>query len=218
MCFVFGDFNWRHNVAQSPELSFVVSLCVIAGLLRLAADALKPGFRRNRAVLVIGLLVTSSLPVILSNEGVPHALRGIQMLVPLMLAAGVGGMLLYRLLVRRCGLRMAQSLAVLGMAISFTSDVFKYFGTWRNAPQLAEAFVVPMVQAGYQLRTLSPEVLKIVVVPNDPLIEGQAAMFVADVPDPVSQSRRRIQFTNDSAAAQRTTSAVVIDTFALASH
>ena len=55
---------------------------------------------------------------------------------------------------------------------------------------------------------------KIVVVPGDPLSEGQPAMFVADVATAERQSRLRVQFVNDPAAARRTPGAVVLDTLA----
>jgi hypothetical protein len=212
MFFLAGDANWRHNLAKSPQLSFLLAPCVLAGLIRLTLDLSRSGFRRNRAALIFGLLFVTVLAPILGGEGAPHALRGLQMVVPLMIAAGLGGAWIYRTLLRSLGARRAWCVAVVLLALSGSVETYKYFWRYARAPKLIGFFSVPAVEAGYRLRTLPPETPKFVVVPRDALVEARPMMFVADAWDESRLARLHVQFTKDKAAAERVPGAIVLDT------
>jgi 4-amino-4-deoxy-L-arabinose transferase-like glycosyltransferase len=212
MFFLAGDANWRHNLAKAPQLSFLLAPCVLAGLIRLTLDLSRSGFRRNRAALIFGLLFVTVLAPILGGEGAPHALRGLQMVVPLMIAAGLGGAWIYRTLLRSLGARRAWCVAVVLLALSGSVETYKYFWRYARAPKLIGFFSVPAVEAGYRLRTLPPETPKIVVVPRNALVEARPMMFVADAWDESRLARLHVQFTQDKAAAERVPGAIVLDT------
>jgi 4-amino-4-deoxy-L-arabinose transferase-like glycosyltransferase len=211
MSFVTGDFNWRQNLAQSPQLSFLAGVCVAAGALRLSLDLRRRGFRRDRSLLLAGLFLAAALGPALSTDSIPHALRSLQTIVPLMLAAGVGAAWIHRWMVRRWGVRRALAALLPLLALSGASDTYKYFLLWRNAPQVAYVFESAAVQAGYRLRSLPAETPKVVVVNGDPLIEARPAMYVADAWDEAGKARMHVRFERDSAAARSTPGAIVID-------
>ncbi len=212
MFFLEGDANWRHNAYKAPQFSFLLAPCVLAGLIRLALDLFSRGFRRRRAALIFGLLLATGLAPILAVEGAPHALRALQMVVPLTIAAGLGGVWIYRALLGSLGARRAWGLAVVLLALSGGVETYKYFFRYARAPRLTGFFSVPAVEAGYKLRTLAPETTKIVVVRGDPLAEARPMMFVADAWDKARLDRIHVQFTKDKAAAERVPGAIVLDT------
>ena len=212
MFFLAGDANWRHNLAKAPQLSFLLAPCVLAGLIRMTLDLFRIGFRRNRAALVFGLLFVTVLAPILGGEGAPHALRGLQMVVPLMIAAGLGGAWIYRTLLRSLGVRRAWCVAVVLLALSGSVETYKYFWRYARSPKLIGFFSVPAVEAGYKLRTLPPGTPKIVVVAMGASIDAPPMMFVADAWDEARLARLHVQFTKDKAAAQQVHGAIVLDT------
>jgi hypothetical protein len=213
MFFLAGDANWRHNLAKAPQLGFLLAPCVLAGLIRLTLDLFRGGFRRSRAGLIFGLLIATVLAPILGGEGAPHALRGLQMVVPLMIAAGLGGAWIYRTLLRSLGARRAWCVAVVLLALSGSVETYKYFWRYARSPELGGFFMVPAVEAGRRLRTLSPEKPKFVVVAQEPWIDARPIiMFVADAWDEARLARLHVQFAKDKAASERVPGAIVLDT------
>jgi 4-amino-4-deoxy-L-arabinose transferase-like glycosyltransferase len=212
MFFLEGDANLRHNLYKAPQFSFLLAPCVLAGLIRLALDLFRRGFRRNRAALICGLLLATGLAPILAVEGSPHALRALQMVVPLTIAAGIGGAWIYRTLIGSLGARRAWGLAVVLLVFAGGIESYKYFWRYPRAPKMASFFSVPAVEAGYKLRTLAPETAKIVVVSQDGLSDARPMMFVASAWDEVRLDRLHVQFTKDRAAAERVPGAIVLDT------
>jgi 4-amino-4-deoxy-L-arabinose transferase-like glycosyltransferase len=90
MFFVAGDFNPRHNIPGRPELFWPVAILFAIGVIAFLKRAVR-GELASRLVLL--LFALAFLPVVLSNEGVPHALRSILMIPSVMLAAGLGASL-----------------------------------------------------------------------------------------------------------------------------
>jgi 4-amino-4-deoxy-L-arabinose transferase-like glycosyltransferase len=211
MCFVVGDFNWRHNVSKWPLLSPVAGVLVIAGFLRAASDIRRRGFRRDRAVVILTLLFAAAIPAVLSNEGVPHALRGLLMVVPAMMLAGIGGAWMWRFLARRRGAIGARAAIALLLAGSAAFDAWKYFGVWSRAPELNAAFNSAAADAGYHLRALPPDAVKIVLARPVPEIEARAAMYLADIWDETSQARLHVTFTSDLSAERDMPGVIVLD-------
>lgn len=81
MFFVAGDYNWRHNYSASPELWWPVALLALIGL--------GVSIKRKKYLLFLWVIIMF-LPVVVSNEGLPHALRAIILIPPLMIFAGLG--------------------------------------------------------------------------------------------------------------------------------
>src|SRR3972149_2724960 len=82
-----GDYNWRHNLAGQPQLFWPVGIMFLVGLL----ISLKYLIRDIRYQMLIAWFAVAALPVVISNEGMPHALRAILMIPPVFFLAGIGG-------------------------------------------------------------------------------------------------------------------------------
>jgi len=90
MLFFVGDGNWRHNFAGKPELWWPMGIFFAVGLLySLWKIIRKRKFGSAEGFLILWILIMS-LPVVISSEGLPHALRGIILIPPIMIFTGIG--------------------------------------------------------------------------------------------------------------------------------
>lgn len=79
-----GDFNWRHNLAGSPQLWWPVGILFLIGVWQAFKN-----FRWPRAFVLLWFTMML-LPVALSNESLPHALRAVVLIPPAMIFAALG--------------------------------------------------------------------------------------------------------------------------------
>jgi hypothetical protein len=104
---VAGDSNWRHNVAGRPELFWPVGICFLLAMILTFKKFLKkePGQSRFKNVFsedklpyatIIAWLIFAALPVVLSSEGIPHALRSALLIPPVFILAGFGAFKIYQ--------------------------------------------------------------------------------------------------------------------------
>jgi hypothetical protein len=89
MFFTRGDCNWRHNFNCRPELEPAVAAFFLLGFYFLIYEIIK---KRNplRNWTILSWLAFMSLPATLTKEGIPHALRSIGMIPPVMILSGLG--------------------------------------------------------------------------------------------------------------------------------
>ena len=101
MFFWQGDCNWRHNLACQPQLNLLVSIFFGVGILlsiktlfQTWQAKIQNDNKEPTAVLTYTLLfvwfIMMSLPAALTREGLPHALRAIGMIPPVMILAALG--------------------------------------------------------------------------------------------------------------------------------
>jgi len=167
MFWFYGDGNWRHNFSGSPQLSLPVGIFFFIAL----------------------------LPVIISAEGLPHALRAIMAIGPVMILAGWGGIYIFE---KIKNWRPARVLfAAILLFIAFES-FDKYFLNWAPAPQVYFAFAADSVELGEDLNALPKELPKYVVV-NAVGVEvrgipmpAQTIMFITDTFRPGRQQEKNI--------------------------
>lgn len=191
---VAGDYNWRHNIAGKPELSLAVGILFLFGFaLALRAFFNKANWREGRA---LGVFVTflwfglAMLPVVISNEGLPHALRAILMIPPAMLLAAIGGDAVYRSIGTR--LQGETGRKWLSFAVGFFVAVLvaqaytDYFTVWGKSPEVQGAFAARSTSLARALNLLPRETPKYVVVDaGGVLVNGipmpvQPVMFMTD--------------------------------------
>src|SRR3989344_7594790 len=76
-----GDNNWRHNLGGSPMLLWPAGAMFVVGFLRSIFKCLRQWKRHGHfstvQVLLLSWFFVGLLPVVLSNEGIPHALKAI---------------------------------------------------------------------------------------------------------------------------------------------
>jgi hypothetical protein len=84
-----GDQNPRHNIPGRPQLFVPVGLLLIGGI----AVGIGRVWRRSEASGAYALcfiwIVAGAIPAVLSNQGIPHALRSCLMIPPCMILAGM---------------------------------------------------------------------------------------------------------------------------------
>lgn len=177
---IFGDFNWRHNYAGSPELFFPVGIFFIIGIIL--------AFKRFKTSPSYGFIIAGfcimTLPSILTYEGLPHALRSIGMLIFTMLLCAIGAEFAINYLKSRY--KTLTLLLIIVLALALPYHVFqKYFYQWGQNPEVQGAFTHYFVMVGETLNKLPTEDKKYVIV-NDPgvlvdnvPVSAQTVKFVA---------------------------------------
>ncbi|MDP3947848.1 MAG: glycosyltransferase family 39 protein [bacterium] len=215
-----GDGNWRHNIAGRPELFWPVGILFLVGA----------GIAASRRTLYDKVLFTwfglALLPVAISNEGLPHALRAILLIPPVFGIAARGGVALWELLntklanthfvkegswgfLRLGALSRATHLDVLAalfLGMLFYEAYFSYFVTWGQNPNVQGAFAQNYVEIGREMRALPDESPKNVIVKaGGVLVRGipmsaQTVMFLTDSFLPEEQRRKNIRYLTEEEA------------------
>ncbi|OGY97595.1 MAG: hypothetical protein A3A43_00025 [Candidatus Liptonbacteria bacterium RIFCSPLOWO2_01_FULL_56_20] len=150
--------------------------------------------------LVFFWLILAALPVVVSNEGLPHALRAILMIPPVFILAAVGGVSLYDRL--RPALPKIILLPTLYLLLSFlvAHAYTMYFIRWAGNPKTANAFAADYVWLGENLNRMRQDTPKYVVVPEGGvLVRGipmpsQTVMFITDTFDPEDRKDKNIHY------------------------
>ncbi len=184
-----GDWNWRHNIAGRPLLFWPVGIMFLAGIIsglstlwkRTAGSQDKAIF----ALLFIWLAVTA-LPVVISSEGLPHALRAILMAPAVFIIASLGGLLIFNYLRVRFQMKHLKAAASVLIAVLILEAYTSYFITWAKNPNTADAFSRNYVLLGEELNSLPQEQVKyVVVIAGGTDVRGipmstQTVMFITD--------------------------------------
>ncbi|MEK7151075.1 MAG: glycosyltransferase family 39 protein [Patescibacteria group bacterium] len=155
MLYYAGDFNWRHNWPGLPSLWWPVAIFFTVGLL----DVI-----RKKYWLIPLWLAAMTLPVAISSEGLPHALRAIVMIPPVYVCAALGFYLVFSSIINwfkkqeehhadlEALLKVIQfSIGVLGfiILIAVGSNTYNwYFLRWSIRPEVAQAFGGDLYQIG----------------------------------------------------------------------
>ncbi|MFH1346867.1 MAG: glycosyltransferase family 39 protein [Spirochaetota bacterium] len=209
-----GDGNWRHNIAGAPEIFLPVGILFIIGIILGFIAIFKKNKDKFSATsesvsngqvssfkfqVLFYWFALAMLPVIISDEGIPHALRAILMIPPAVILAGIGGIWLWER-IKNYELRIKnynEQKAKIFKAIIHTSlfiilmlfvaqAYYSYFIQWGKNPNVQGAFAADYVEIGRQLNALPKESLKFVLVEAGGVsVRGipmptQTVMFIAD--------------------------------------
>ena len=213
MFFWNGDWNWRHNFAGRAELFWPVALFFGAGLVYSLFKITSKNLRNDGFpfVLLLGWLGVCSLPVIVSSEGIPHALRSILLIPPAVILAGFVANFLYEKLqflslFARDSRKYARSLNLFSGILLFlllVEGLSTYFLLWGQNPKTAESFNSNYVAIADRLNNLPIETPKYVLVKaGGVLVRGlpmptQTVMFITDTYLPVNQELKNIHYVTD---------------------
>ena len=181
MFFRRGDPNWRHNVAWRAELYWPVAALFAAGVILSFIRRRKPA-----CALPLFWLVVAAVPVILSGDILPHALRSLLMAPAVFLLAAIAARELWTRL-------RIPGIAVVAVALWLAWEpYYTYFEIWAKNPNVSEAFDIEAVQLARRIRQIPGS--KIVLVPlSDPMLAqpilflaGEAGVIyrAADIPKP----------------------------------
>src|SRR5438034_6083023 len=90
MFFFEGDTNWRHNYAGQRELLWPVAILFALGCAMALSAIWKKQPRWFSYAVALAWIVLAAIPVVLSDDGVPHALRSILMIPAVFMLAAAG--------------------------------------------------------------------------------------------------------------------------------
>src|SRR3989344_457134 len=166
-----GDFNWRHNLAGSPQLWWPVGILFLMGIwiafpsstLGVESQKTPTVFPRNACNFVLLWFVVMLLPVALSNESLPHALRAIVLIPPAMMFAAFG--LEWVISASSAFLRPQLATALLfTFFLATTAHAYNtYFNRWAPNFNVYEAFQADLTEKAYWLNKQPKEIKKYVV-------------------------------------------------------
>ncbi|MDP3710246.1 MAG: glycosyltransferase family 39 protein [bacterium] len=191
MFFFKGDCNWRHNLACQPQLNPIVAIFFLIGLIL----SLKSVLTKSHFVMVLTdrslsdplahlvllcWILFLSLPATLTREGLPHALRSIGMIPPVMILAGLGCWWVlekidlwlenqkkkwpaYKNQLERLNKEIVLLVLVVFLAITYTT-YRDYFVRWANNPNTYFAFSTDLWNLGKYLDGLPEDVHKYIIV------------------------------------------------------
>ena len=219
-----GDHNWRHNLSGAPELFWPVGIIFLLGLIlglrqiyrtishktnnggRTAISESKPLQESGLGYwIVFGWFFLAALPVVVSNESLPHALRSILMIPPVIMLAAAGGVWLYNkfaaMYERNAGMRaVAKGCACFFFALLVLDTYNSYFIVWAKNPNVYDAFSSGYVEIGREINALPPDTPKYVVVEaGGVLVHGipmpaETVMFITNTYLPQDQQAKNVHY------------------------
>jgi hypothetical protein len=197
-----GDNNWRQNISGAPELFWPVGILFVLGIL-LGLYSLWKSWRRKTIrddsknllptfplLFVFSWIILAGLPAAASDEGIPHALRSILMLPPVMIFAAIGGVWLYGVICEMWNTKWMKKITNI-IAIIFIATVtvyayIDYFVVWAQNPNVPGAFNTNYVTIGNEINALPTSTPKYVVINADGVMTRgypmpvETTMFITD--------------------------------------
>jgi len=200
-----GDFNWRHNFSGLPLLLWPVGVFFVLGLIKSFIKCWKK-WKEHKHFSALHTLLLSwffimLLPSVLTNEGIPHALRSIGAIPAVMIFAAEGTWWLFETLKywyrskdlhvnetiqqkeHEAGVIVGIALIIFLIAIGIT-EYKKYFKDWAQRPEVKSSFSADFVELGKRLNQLPLKQPKYVIV--------NAGGVLADALDPFTGKIRGI--------------------------
>lgn len=219
-----GDWNWRHNLAGQPLLFWPIGVFFAAGFLRswykLHRTYKKHGHFPTTQTLLLSWFLVGLLPVIFSNEGLPHALRAIIVAPVVFIFAGEGLWWVYDMTrdwasqprywlgtkpspASTSGSAIALLAVLIILTISAYAEYDKYFNRWAANSNVAGAFAQKYVDLGKRLNVMPTNLKKYVLVNtggvlvNNIPMPAQTVMFVTDTYTMAKQTAQNIYYLTE---------------------
>ena len=197
MFFFVGDGNWRHNFSGAPQLFWPVAIFFLAGIVlaikNFSEEKVQNGF-------VFSWFILAMAPVVLSLEGIPHALRSLLLIPPTFLLAALGARWAYHFFRYRFNIKILNSGAFIVLLFIASYGYKNYFWDWANNPNVQGAFAADYVKIGEELNSLPKEAPKYVLVKaGGVLVNGipmpaQTVMFITDTYTPEKQKEKNVHY------------------------
>ena len=176
-----GDFNWRHNVAGRPLLFWPVGILFLIGIFKAIRN------RSEKNLILVSWLAVTALPVIISNEGLPHALRSILMAPPVFILSASGGLKIHEFLKPKLKPLLLLTSYLLLLSLLIFEAYYTYFISWGENPKVKDAFAYNDSVIARVLNSLPKETPKYIIVSNtnetierDNPISLQSILFLTD--------------------------------------
>ena len=213
MFFVRGDCNWRHNFNCAPEVAWPVALFLVFGFIAIGRDFIK----RKECVVpltLVGWFIFLSFPATLTWEGIPHALRSIGMIPPVMIIAAYGAWRFIKIPLNwfeknktkfpdkipqlnriQKEVKILFSILLLFMPVA---AFHTYFSVWSDRPETYNAFASDLYHLALYLDKKPADATGYIVanLPGTDVrgipMPAQSVMFITDTFRPEQQAARHI--------------------------
>ncbi len=145
-------------------------------------------------------LILAALPVIVSNEGIPHALRSILMIPPVFILAALGGVWLYKFLMKYNWQFLLKAVAATFFLLITLRAYNDYFIVWAQNPNTRDAFSANYVEIGREINNLPASTPKYVVIEasgvlvHDIPMPAQTVMFITNTYLPQDQQAKNVHY------------------------
>ncbi len=164
-----GDYNSRHNLAGAPQLFWPVGILFIIGIILGLISLFKKwhpanGESRFPALFLFVWFILGSLPEILSNDGIPHALRSLLMVIPAVIFAATATFWAYEWLTEKISKRWVTLIVAIFIACVMAGGYVEYFVQWAKSSDTPGSFNADYVQVGEQINALPASTEKYVVI------------------------------------------------------
>jgi 4-amino-4-deoxy-L-arabinose transferase-like glycosyltransferase len=207
-----GDWNWRHNYAGRPELFWPVGIMFIIGIALGLAKIFKnqdietsdvPKMKFS-FIILFSWLIIAALPVVVSNEGIPHALRSILLIPPAIILTAAGGIWIYQSIkdtITRDSVlkdKIFKIFVFLFLSLLVFEAYYTYFISWANNTNTLDAFSNDYAVMATGLNELPKELPKYVVVEANGVdvrgipMPAQTIMYITDTFTPEKQKEKNI--------------------------
>ncbi|MEK7195747.1 MAG: hypothetical protein AAB659_00670 [Patescibacteria group bacterium] len=188
-----GDGNWRHNISGAPELYPIVGLMFLLGIAISVGALLSRHRPKAEPIIIYSAFLSGFLPVVISNEGIPHALRAIIMIPPVIVLAALGLAGFYEYLSKHISIKTID-LGVISVAVLLVVQAYvSYFIIWAQNPNVPGAFAQDYVDMANEVNRLPLSTPKVIVVTSsDTSLRGfplslQTFMFLTNSWKPEEQ-------------------------------
>ena len=185
-----GDFNWRHNLAGSPQLWWPVGILFLFGIWLSFKK-----FKWPESFILLWFVVML-LPVALSNESLPHALRAIILIPPAMIFAALG--LDWFLENIRPQLRI---FIFIFLAATLLQAYSQYFLRWAPNFNVYQAFQADITEKARWLNSEPKDIKKYVITDAVDQVDTdgtpmsfQPVVFITDTFYPQKQTEKNIYY------------------------
>ncbi|OGF61594.1 hypothetical protein A2662_04225 [Candidatus Giovannonibacteria bacterium RIFCSPHIGHO2_01_FULL_45_33] len=201
----FGDFNWRHNFRGASQLWWPVGILFLLGIW----ETLRRIKFAHKFILFWFFIMM--LPVVISSEGLPHALRAIVLIPPAMIFAALG----LELLIGRINMKFEKweidfperkkqihriykelKIVLFVFFIAVASNSFnQYFFRWAPKLEVYGSFHGDITKIAHWLNNEPPNIKKYVVTNNTDSVDlterPQSFMPVVFITDTYFESKQR---------------------------
>lgn len=192
MLFLFGDCNPRHNFPCLPTLHPIVAITFLYGLFTMIKRKVSLS-----EITLIAWFLFMMLPATLTREGMPHALRSIGMIPPIMIIAGFGAYALWEKFTARLGQSAVLRLGALLLVTIPLTTGYLYFGIWAHSPSTASAFSQDLSELARYVRSLPNETVKYLIVELDydglP-VSAQSMVYLTNTATLSSQQKHNVVY------------------------
>ena len=220
-----GDYNWRHNISGAPELFWPVGILFLIGIILGIRSIFATKYEKHTNIrktengfctfvknlyfvaenkfgfwVLFLWFALALLPVVISNEGIPHALRSILLIPPAIMFAAIGGMWFYEFLSTKIRKPILFSIFYFLFSIIAVQAYYAYFISWAQNPNVPGAFATNYAELGHALNALPNNIPKYVVVKTGGvLVNGipmpaQTVMFITNTYTKQGQAAKNIHY------------------------